>query len=348
MGKNEKAAEREERAMMAALRVGVDTRSPRVLGILIASGLSDREAAFAMKLCSSVGNKDLVALLLGSKSDWSEVEGVGESLGAAAENGNARMVRDMLAAKFPLEWRDGSGMSALMRAARADEPEVVKMLAAAGAKIEAGVELPGVTADGWSAMHIAALAGRARMVDLLASLGADADARAKNGDTPLMAAARYERGGSGESVEVAKAAESLLAAGADAGAVDALGDSVAVLAARSRNSMILSSLLRAGVDKDQRAGSDGQSLLEISLGKDVYGIRERCAQVLLDAGAMPPERLALTPKGRLKDFVKVVEGYGYVQVLGHLRAIKESRELGKLSKPLGEAAKPGKAKKTSL
>ena len=75
--------------------------------------------------------------------------------------------------------------------------------------------------DGWTALHYAAYAGHAALVDLLVARGAKLDARAPNGRTALMLAAQAGH---------ADVMTALRRAGADATLVDYDGKTAAAIA----------------------------------------------------------------------------------------------------------------------
>jgi ankyrin repeat protein len=90
-----------------------------------------------------------------------------------------------------------AGETALMMAALRGNLELTKKLIGMGAKVQR---------EGWTPLHYAATGPNVEVVALLLDLGGEIDARAPNGNTPLMMAARF---GDEESVKL------LLKRGAD-------------------------------------------------------------------------------------------------------------------------------------
>lgn len=81
-----------------------------------------------------------------------------------------------------VEAANGVGETPLMMAALRGQAQVMARLIAMGAK---------VNREGWSPLHYAASGGDLAAIDLLLSQGAVLDARAPNGNTPLMMGAGY-------------------------------------------------------------------------------------------------------------------------------------------------------------
>jgi len=121
------------------------------------------------------------------------------------------------------------GFTALHLAAFFGRPDAVRFLLDRGADVDA----PGT---GWmtgTPLHSAASSRRSEAVALLLDAGADPDARQSGGWTPLHAAAR-----NGDLASV----EALLAAGADPAVVNAEGTSVRDLAAEGGHEAVIAAI----------------------------------------------------------------------------------------------------------
>lgn len=108
-------------------------------------------------------------------------------LTAAAAAGNAEEVRRLLAAGTPPDAVDPSGQTALMVAARNDRVEVIRVLVAAGADVNA----PDHRMTRWPPLVHAIHKGREGAATALLQAGADPNAHDRAGATPLMYAAAY-------------------------------------------------------------------------------------------------------------------------------------------------------------
>ena len=149
------------------------------------------------------GDADAVLELLRAGADVNAAQGDGmTALHWAADNGQLELAGVLVFAGANLEAATRlGGFTPVMVASRSGRAEIVRLLADAGANLGATTE------TGETALHYAAWSGNSEIVLALAEKGADVDAREfANGQTPLMFAASYGRGG---------AARSLLEAGAD-------------------------------------------------------------------------------------------------------------------------------------
>lgn len=95
-----------------------------------------------------------------------------------------KVLQRLLAAPdVDLEAANVAGETALMLAALAGNADATRRIADRGARFS--------SPSGWSALHYAASGPDAETVAILLTRGAPVDARAPNGNTPLMMAARY-------------------------------------------------------------------------------------------------------------------------------------------------------------
>lgn len=155
------------------------------------------------------------------------------SLADAAEQGQARLVRSLLADGADVDARQVDGMTALHWAAYHDALDTGRLLVAAGADVNAANRY------GVSALALAATNGNADFVRLLLDADADPNAALRGGETVLMTAART---GS------LAAVEALLAAGADPDARERRDQTALMWAVAEGHLAIVDALLAAGAD----------------------------------------------------------------------------------------------------
>ncbi len=98
-----------------------------------------------------------------------------------ARYGHVDMAQLLLILKANVHHRNAVGDTPLMFSAMGGSVEVARVLLKNGAK---------VNRPGWTALHYCAAAGKTAMCQFLLDQGADIDARAPNGTTPLMMAVR--------------------------------------------------------------------------------------------------------------------------------------------------------------
>lgn len=108
-------------------------------------------------------------------------------------------------------------------------------------------------ANGETALH-AAVAGRdSSWTGHLLRQGADPDLAARNGDTPLIAAAR---------IGFMDAAEWLLSSDAEVDLANRMGETALIVAVQNRRTAIVRLLLNAGADPDRSDSAAGLSALD--------------------------------------------------------------------------------------
>lgn len=141
---------------------------------------------------------------------------IGSGLMVAAWEGNVAMMELFLSHGARIDLANRYDEQALQLAAwRGQRPAVEWLLAHGATANRAGAR--------WSALHYAVFAGHPDIAQLLIERGAEVNARAPNGSTPLMMAAREGR---------EKLARQLLDAGADPTATNESGESALLWAMR--------------------------------------------------------------------------------------------------------------------
>jgi hypothetical protein len=158
----------------------------------------------------------------------------------AVAKGDTAQVRKLIAEGTLVNARGPNGATALEYAVRRFEgrEEMVEALIAGGADVNLA------DASGETAL-MAAVYGGIKVVDLLLTAGAEANARAKDGRTPLIHAAQAVGAGLG-SLEVVKA---LIRAGADLNARDKFDRTALSIAEKDREAGLASLLKQAGAKK---------------------------------------------------------------------------------------------------
>jgi ankyrin repeat protein len=145
-----------------------------------------------LRLAASGGSAPIVQALLDKKADPDEKGPEGfTALMEAAKTGRIEVVQILLAHRADVNATLDSGMeqgaTALILAAWNGQTAVVRALLEEGAKVNAQ------EADGRSAIHLAALEGHKDVVELLLRKGAAVDSRDWFGTTPLMLASMSGR-----------------------------------------------------------------------------------------------------------------------------------------------------------
>jgi uncharacterized protein len=153
----------------------------------------------------------------------------------AARANDVSAVRALLKQGVDVNQAQGDGMTALHFAAQAGNAELVQMLLAAGANARASTRL-----GGYLPVHLASQGGYAQVVAALLAAGASADARTTSGASPLMLAAKA---GSTDT------ATRLIENGADVNAKEGThGQTALMVAAGLNRAEVVSLLLARGAD----------------------------------------------------------------------------------------------------
>lgn len=180
------------------------------------------------------GDTEIVKLLLQHKADVDGVSAFGcGNLHRAARRGHNAVVSLLLKANATVDLVDKNGHTPLIEAASGKNVCTVRLILTAGADVNH-------RAVSWTALHYASAKGRAAIVEELLRAGADPNARATTGQTPLMVASK--------SCIVADTLRLLLNAKADVNQVDAHGDTALIRAVARRNASAAFALLQNGAD----------------------------------------------------------------------------------------------------
>lgn len=149
----------------------------------------ETDAAFALRLAAGSGETEVCRHLLALKADPNVAGKNGwTALHKAAFDGHAEVVRLLLAAGAKTDVTVNDGETPLILASRAyGNVETIRALLDAGASVEAKTEA------GRSALHEAASAGKAGVVELLLARGADPAAVDSGGNTAIDLARKAEK-----------------------------------------------------------------------------------------------------------------------------------------------------------
>src|SRR5262245_25456258 len=314
-------AQGSEKDLIEAVRRGEAHAVKQLLSDGASSNARNDEGVAALMLAATSGDPGITKLLLNhgaevnSRADkgWTAVikaaGGVDApdealrgwtALMAAAALGHAEVVKLLMANKADLEAkaenRWTSGYTALMLSAFSGRAEAMKQLIAGGADVNARA------GDGWTALIAAAPHGDIEMVKQLLASGADVDARTKDGFSALISTA--SRG----HVEIVKL---LLDSGADINARTNHGDTALKSVARLGHTEVVRLLLDRGAVMNANE-SGGVTLI----GAAAQG-HTSIVRLLLDKGADVNGRdghrttalLAAAGRGHL-DIVKILLAHG--------------------------------------
>ena len=136
------------------------------------------------------GNTKAIQLLLDRGVDINRRDGIGNTpLHRAAANGHVHAIRYLLEKGASLELAESSEKTLLMVAARDGQLKVVKMLLKLETEGIDGIQKDKVNRNDYTALHYAAEAGHADVVDVLVTNGFDMEKVQGAGETPLMQAA---------------------------------------------------------------------------------------------------------------------------------------------------------------
>ncbi|CBJ25744.1 ankyrin repeat protein [Ectocarpus siliculosus] len=244
-------------ALHLALRAGQDALAQELLRLGAPTKAKDNNGDTPLHLAAASGLGDVVSLLLRDGAEVDVLDNKGRtSIHLSAERGSPSTVQALLAAGGDPSLRYGKGkaFSALGLAARGGHVEVMQAL------IRHGVDVDGPDSNGCTALHSAAIGDAVGAIDVLIEAGASIDAQGGEDGaryTPLHVAS--EQGSS-------EAALSLVKHGAD---VHRSGKTcrrrrcnALNLAAGRGHTMIVTSLLAAGVNVNLRPAYSDKSALD--------------------------------------------------------------------------------------
>jgi ankyrin repeat protein len=241
----------------AAAIVGDVDAVRRLLDLGLPVDATDAQHCTALLRAAGGGHRALVDLLLARGADVSLAARTGATpLSAAVSMRQIGIAEALVQAGAPLEQRLPGGVTPLMLAAALGQPDMVARLLSLGARVDACDD------QRLSALHCAALYGfgardRSRVLALLDTLllaGADAEAEADAGLTPLLLllGARAEPGTQIDQEALLAALERLLDEEVSLATRDARGFGPLHLAALHGQLEVLRRLRRAGADPSAR------------------------------------------------------------------------------------------------
>ena len=229
----------------------------RLLALGFAVDAVDAQGCTALLRAAGSGHRELVSYLLTQAANPDLAASTGATpLSAAVSKRQLAIVDLLLQAGCSTEHRLPGDVTVLMLAAALGLPEVVSRL------LQVGADLHARDAQGYTPLHCAAMYGfterdRSRLMALLDALllaGADAQARANNGATPLLLllGARTEPGTPSNQDVLLAGVERLLDEDARLDICDARGLSPLHLAAMHGLQRVAQRLLHAGADPQLR------------------------------------------------------------------------------------------------
>lgn len=239
-----------------------------------------------------------------SAGDISEVQAIfrNADLLVACEKGDSAKVGKLLADGVDPNTARTSGATALAYAVAGSHSDVVRILLVAGAD-------PDKTTAGLSPLFLAAENGDLEIVQALVKAGAkvnarldavDADMKARNGDTALIAAASTSG--------TAAVAKALLAAGADVNARADNGKTALMQAVVSENPAVVRVLLDAKADVTPKmAPPEEVDALTLAVGKGRADIVAMLIAAKADAGVRIDGEVTLLEFAILSDHPQVAQ-----------------------------------------
>lgn len=246
-----------ESDLPAAAIVGDADAVRRLLDLGLPVDATDAQQCTALLRAAGGGHRALVDLLLVRGAEVSRTARTGATpLSAAVSMRQLGIAEALVQAGAPLEQRLPGGVTVLMLAAALGQPDMVARLLSLGAQVDARDD------QQLTALHCAALYGfgardRSRVLALFDTLllaGAEADAEAEGGLTPLLLllGVRADPGTQTDEDALLAALERLLDEDVSLAARDARGFGPLHLAALHGHLEVLRRLRRAGADPSLR------------------------------------------------------------------------------------------------
>lgn len=214
-----------------------------------------------------------------------------EELRQAAEKGNIKKVKELIAQRVDIDAASSHGVTALMWAGGEGHTEIVKIL------LEAGANVQEKSHDGFTPLMWAADDGQTKAMELLIKAGAKVNEKTKDGFTALIRASRM---GSMDAVNL------LLAANANVNEKDNEGYNALILAIRNNRTEIAKRLIEAGTKVNEKT-ENGWTALMFASRDDLPEI----VQLLLANGANVDEEsnkgMTALKLARTFDHTEIVE-----------------------------------------